>query len=423
MERLIYFDHNSTTPYSSSVRKYLEQGILKDWYNPSSVYSQAQVLHQKIRECRKFVADYLNCSPKHLFFTSGATESINTILSPETLRLNQSPVVISSMLEHQASLKRIGFLSDYFNIHPILDNRQNDRVWHLISHNKQGEIYLDKLEETCSKHPHSLLSFLSANNETGVITDIQSISKIAKRYNCLVHVDAVQSLGKMPVDLEKWEVDFASFSGHKIGAMKGVGLLYAKKPFAPLMHGGGQERGLRPGTHNYPAIQSFKLAVQDIDLNKQEYVKQLRTYFENSLLNTRAEHLSSLSSKSSQKIEIHEMPSSFKVNCKKANRLSNTSNIYCGGISNQAVLLHLSQKGVCASAGSACNAGTPEPSHVLTAIADLKDLGNPKNYARSCIRISLAPSNTKQEVDYLIQSLKELYPGNFQSTESSINLF
>ncbi len=396
---MIYFDNNSTTPYSPSVRSYLEQGILEDWYNPSSVYLQSQVLHQKIRDCRKFIADYLNCSLKNLFFTSGGTESINTILSSDTLKFNQLSSVITSHLEHHATIKKVDYLSNYQNIRPY---------W--ILNNKQGEINLENLEEICSKYPYSLLSFLSANNETGVITDIQAISKIAKKYNCLTHVDAVQSLGKMPINLEKWDVDFASFSGHKIGAMKGVGLLYARKPFASLMYGGRQERGLRPGTHNYPAIQSFKLAMQDIDLNKQKYVKQLRDYLENNLLvnpgylektdyNVESQQITKYEQK-----EIFVTP--FKINCKKANRLPNTSSIYCGGISNQAVLLHLAKKGICASTGSACNTGSPEPSHVITML-NIDGFPN-KDHARSCIRVSLSSSNTKQEIDLLIQSLKEL---------------
>ncbi|MDE0118733.1 MAG: cysteine desulfurase family protein [Bdellovibrionales bacterium] len=399
---MIYFDHNSTTPYSPSVRRYIEQGILEDWYNPSSTYSQAQTLHQKMRECRKFIADYLNCSPKYLFFTSGGTESINTILSLETLKRNQLSTFITSHLEHHATIKKIDYLSDYQNIRPY---------W--TSNNEQGEINLENLEKMCSKHPYSLLSFLSANNETGVITNIQAISKIAKKYNCLVHVDAVQSLGKMPVDLEKWDVDFASFSGHKMGAMKGVGLLYARKPFASLMYGGGQERGLRPGTQNYPAIQSFKLAVQDIDLNKQEYVKQLRDYFENTLAPMYKYQSKDFSPSKKEdqyftQNDWKEETFPFKINCKKANRLSNTSSIYCGmGISNQAILLHLVQKGICVSAGSACNAGSPEPSHVITALGICDDISL-RDYARSCIRISLSPSNTKQEIDFLIQTLKEL---------------
>ena len=411
---MTYLDHNSTTPCSPSVGRYLEQGVLEDWYNPSSMYSQAQALHQKIRECRKAIADYLNCSSKHLFFTSGGTESINTVLSPEALQFNRLSNFITSHLEHHATIKKVDYLSDYKNIRSF---------W--ILNNEQGEVSLDNLEETCSKHPQSLLSFLSANNETGVITDIQSISKIARKYNCLVHVDAVQSLGKMPVDLEKWDVDFASFSGHKIGAMKGIGLLYARKPFAPLMYGGEQERGFRPGTYNYPAIQSFKLAVQDIDLNKQENVKQLRDYFESNLLGQPSYCEETDYDVDTQQIIKHNREETsltpFKVNCKEANRLPNTSNIYCSGISNQAVLLHLAQKGIYASAGSACNAGSPEPSHVITALGICENT-SPRDYAKSCIRVSLSPSNTKQEIGYLIQSLKEFHPVIFQSNKPSLSL-
>ena len=255
------------------------------------------------------------------------------------------------------------------------------------------------------------MSLLSANNETGVITDISKASKIAGKYNCLVHVDAVQSLGKVPVDLEKWDVDFASFSGHKIGAMKGIGLLYARKPFAPLIYGGGQERGFRPGTYNYPAIQSFKLAVEDIDLEKQESVRQLRDYLESNLLGRSAGRgMETSYNAETQKIikqsEAENSLSPFKVNCQKASRLPNTSSIYCGGMSNQAILLNLAQKGIEISAGSACNAGSPEPSHVMVQIAFSMD--QPKDYANSCIRISLSPSNRKEEVDILISSLKEI---------------
>ena len=398
---MIYFDYNSTAPYSPSVRKYLEQAILEDWYNPSSVYSQSQILDQKIRECRTAIANHLNCSSKHLFFTSGGTESINTILSLDTLRLNQITTLITSFLEHHATIKKINYLSECQNIQTIWTNN-----------NKQGEINLNHLEEICSKHPHSLLSFLSANNETGVISDIQAISKIVRKYNCLIHIDAVQSFGKTKIDLEEWDVDFVSFSGHKIGAMKGIGLLYAKKPLAPLMYGGGQERGLRPGTYNFPAIYSLKLAVQDIDFQKWENVRKLRDHFEDSLLYEKnyEKESNNLSNTPSVYKTVENYLSTFKVNCQKANRLPNTSNIYCGGMSNQAVLLNLAQKGICVSVGSACNVASPEPSHVLTAIANLNNPDHSKNYARSCMRVSLSPSNTKEEVNFLIQSLKALDP-------------
>ena len=403
MERLIYFDHNSTAPYSPSVREYLAEGILEDWYNPSAVYDKSQVLAHKIKECRKVISEFLNCSPKHLFFTSGGTESINTILSAETLRLNQLSQFITSPLEHHATIKRMEFLEKYQNISVF---------W--IRSNEQGEINLNSLEKRCSNKPHSLVSLLSANNETGVITNISEVSNIAKKYHCLVHVDAVQSLGKEPVDLEKWDVDFASFSGHKIGAMKGVGLLYARKPFAPIVYGGGQERGFRPGTYNYPAIQSFRLAIQDIKLTKQENIKQLRDYLESQLLGqavgSGAKTTYNIETKqiiSQNQIKIHSNP--FKVNCDRAHRLPNTSSLYCAGISNQIILLHLAKKGIAVSAGSACNAGSPEPSHVMTHLASFKgDSSSYKDYANSCIRVSLSSSNIKQEIDFFIGSLKEL---------------
>ena len=403
VERLIYFDCNSTAPYSPSVKEYLKEGILEDWQNPSAVYPQSQILNQKIKECRKVISEYLNCSPKHLFFTSGATESINTVLSSETLRLNQLSQFISSPLEHHATIKKLEFIYKYHNI---------STVW--IPFNEQGEINLDSLEKYCAEKPHSLLSFLSANNETGVITDIPAISKIARKYRCLVHVDAVQSLGKMSFDLEKWDVDFVSFSGHKIGAMKGVGLLYAKKPFAPLMYGGSQERNLRAGTYNFPAIHSFKLAVQDIDLKKQDKVRELRDYLEEQLLGQTtgsgmetSYHIETQKATNQNQIEISE--NRFKINCKRANRLPNTSNIYCGGISNQVILLSLCKKGIGVSTGSACHAGSPEPSHVITYLVGLKEESHSqRDYASSCIRISLSPSNTKKEADFFIHSLKEL---------------
>ena len=385
---MIYFDHNSTAPYSVSVKKYLAQDAVKDWHNASAEYPKAQMLEQKIKECRQFIAEHLNCFAKHLFFTSCGTESINTILSSDTLRINNLKTIISSHLEHHATIKKLDYLNDFQNVQSKL-----------LKNNENGEIDLDDLEKLCSNNPRSLISLLSSNNETGVITNIKQVSKTAKKYHCLVHVDAVQSLGKEKVNLEDWGVDFASFSGHKIGAMKGVGLLYAKKPFAPLMHGGGQEKSLRPGTYNFPSIYSFKLAVQDIDLKKQQYVKELRDYFESQLM----------SLKKSQ-------TNSFKINCQETHRLPNTSNVYCGGLSNQAVLLYLSKKNIYVSAGSACNAGSPETSHVITM---LNIGGRPNNdYAKSCIRISFAPSNSKQEVDFLLQSLKEMQACEHNQTYS-----
>ncbi len=421
---MIYFDYNSTAPYSPLVREYLQANILEDWQNPSSVYPQAQVLDQRLKECRKAIAEHLNCSPKNMFFTSGGTESINTILSPETLRLNQLSGFITSPLEHHASLKRLEYLSQNRSFYQKIKSEKYSggghdpqTKIHWVGHNSQGEMDLNSLEKICSQNPCSLLSFLSANNETGVINNIQEISKIARKYKCLVHIDMAQSLGKIFIDLE--DVDFASFSGHKVGAMKGIGLLYAKKAFAPLMQGGGQEQGFRPGTYNFPAIYSLKLAVQDIDFSKWEFIRKLRNYFENSLLGKKEDETTLSAHKT------HLTP--FKINCQGANRLPNTTNLYCGpGISNQAVLLFLAQRGICVSTGSACNAGSPEPSHVLTNLARLETLDDPlydpRGYARSCIRVSFSPNNTKQEVDNLIGALYDFHSKNHRLDIPAITL-
>ena len=418
---MAYFDYNSTAPYSTLVRGYLEQEILQDWHNPSAIYPKAQILDQQIKECRIFIADFLNCSPKNLFFTSGGTEAINTALSSDTLRLHAVSSIISSPLEHHATLKKMEYLKA-LNEGKAYGEGSRPVKLYWVGNNEQGEINLLELEILCAKHPRSFISLLSANNETGVITDVKEVSRIAKKYHCLVHIDAVQSLGKTPVDLSDWDVDFVSFSGHKIGAMKGVGLFYAKKSFAPLMYGGGQEKGLRPGTYNFPAVYSLKLAVQDIDFRKWECVKQLRDYFEKSLLagygfatkkglnpaNAASDSTHTAHWRRERKKELNMSP--FKINCQSAKRLSNTSSIYCKGISSQRILLHFAKKGICASAGSACQAGSPEPSHVITALSICDDV-SARDYARNCIRISLSPSNTKEEVDFVLSAFRELYCG------------
>ena len=369
---MIYFDHNATAPYSASVKKYLQSGIMEDWYNPSSSYKEAQVLNQRIRDCRNFIAEYLDCSSKQLFFTGNGTESINTVLSLETLKLNGIKSVITSLLEHDATTQTTAYL------------RSQNIPIHYVANNQNGEINLDDLEKLCQQNPHSLVSLLSSNNETGVITDVLAIKEIAKKYQCLIHIDAVQSLGKIPVNLQKWDVDFISFSGHKIGAMKGIGLLYSRRILAPLLFGGGQERKIRSGTYNFPAIYSLKLAVEDISLDKNIYVSQLRDNLELSLF------------------QMTPNFTFFKVNCQTAPRLCNTSNIYCGGMSNYQIQNFLMKKNIAISIGSACKADSTEPSYVIQA------LGYDKEYARSCIRVSLSKKNTQKEVEFFIDSLREI---------------
>lgn len=333
----IYLDYNSTAPYSPSVESYVRTDFLIDFANPSSEHDAGFELSGRIKEHRKNIANFLGVSTKSLIFTSGATESINTILSLDNLKLNNIDTIISSRMEHHATLHQLGYLSKFgFHIK-------------FVKNNEQGELDLDDLENILKLSQNSLVSLLYVNNETGVINDVKNIVRISKQNKALVHLDAVQALGKTPFDLEDIDCDYASFSGHKIGSFKGIGLLYSKNisKLAPLLHGGAQERGYRPGTLNYPAIASLALAVKDIDLLNVELLITQRKKFEEDLL------------------RIH---SEFSINCQNAKRVYNTINLNVGKFDARALMLKLSRNNIMVSTGSACNGSSQEPSHVIQEI-------------------------------------------------------
>ena len=367
--RVIYFDHNAATPCSPSVCKSIKEGLVtEDWMNPSSSHKQSQILRRRISDVRNIISNHLACSAKNIYFTSGGTESINTVLSQDTLKLNGVTDIITSKMEHHATLNAISKL------------KEKGISIHFAKNNNQGEIDLGDIECILKRNKEKafLLSFLTINNETGVKTDVKLISQIAKKYQALFHIDTVQSLGKEKINLEDLDVDFASFSGHKIGSLKGVGLLYAKSLFTPLICGD-QERGMRGGTYNFPAIYSLKLAIEDIDLKSIKKIKILRDYLELGLLNL----------------------GGIQINGTNADRVSNTSNIHFQGISNEVLRCFLLDKGICVSTGSACNSSSFEPSYVIQA------MGFSKEYARSSIRISLSKNNTKAEVEYFINATSQ----------------
>lgn len=365
---MAYFDYNSTSPYSPRVLRYLGEDFQNDWMNPSSEYDGAFLLSGKIKEDRKYISNFLNCSSKNIFFTSGATESINSILSSDNLKNYNVKSIISSKLEHHATLECLKDLSAKgFSVL----NVQNDNF---------GNIDLVHFEELCRLNPNSFVSLLFANNETGIINPIKKIVQIAKKYDCLVHTDAVQALGKLELDLEIIDVDFASFSGHKIGSLKGIGLLYAKNSSSlkSFIMGGGQERGKRAGTYNYSAIHSLKLAIEDIDFSRVKKIGELRDYFEKSFL---------------------KISDSFKINSFDAPRISNTSNIHLGNINSRALMLYLNSKEIFTSTGSACSSGNVKPSHVL------KGMHFSDDYANSCLRISLGADTTQDQIDILLEEI------------------
>ena len=363
---MIYFDFNSTAPYSEKVAKYLRNEMDKDWLNASSEYQPSFELSSRIKSSRQIIADYLNCSTAKLIFNSGATESINTVLSAQNLSNFKS--IITSKLEHHATLESC--------------NANNFPV-HFVDNDSFGNINLQNLEELCANNRKSLVSLLFVNNETGVISPVDKIVEIAHKYECKVHIDAVQGLGKLEIDLEGLEVDFASFSGHKIGSLKGIGLLYVKNPneFVPLIIGGGQERKLRAGTYNFAGIQSLSLAVQDISIDENDRIGELRESFERSFL---------------------EIDRNYRINGLDAPRVHNTSSIYLGGRPSHEALMQLSSKGILTSTGSACNSGSFKPSHVITSMES-------KEIAQSTLRISFGTLNTESDVEFLLKSIKELF--------------
>lgn len=367
---MIYLDYNATAPYSESVKAYIQNEMINNWANPSSEHDAGFELANKIKTCRSNIADFLGVSTKTLFFTSSATESINTVLSIETLNKNNIKTIVTSKLEHHATLDQCEWLS------------KNGFKIEFINNDLSGELDLVHLQDLLSENTNALVSILYVNNETGVINEVEKISKICRENSAMIHIDAVQALGKLEFDLDILDVDFASFAGHKVGAMKGVGLLYAQdiKNLSALIHGGGQERSMRPGTLNFSAIKSFDLALQDISFEQNSELRALTNKLESELLS---------------------LPN-IKINCSQQKRVWNTVNVYLGGLDARAALLKLSRENIMVSTGSACSSGSYEPSHVITA------LGRDRDYASSCLRISIGKEISNEQIGKVISAIKNL---------------
>ena len=365
----VYFDNNATTRLSPRVKSWLKNGFISDYANPSSIHLLGQELNAEIENDRRYVADFVGTSPKNIFFTSGATEAINNILHPLFLQENGIETVITSRLEHSA-------------VDGCMERLKQHRIKIIyIKNTSNGLLCFEHLASLVKTHSRALVTLLGTNNETGVVQDVLKLTTICREHGCQTHLDGVQMLGKIPVDLEEMGVDFASFSAHKIGGLKGVGFTYARNPaqFTPLIVGGGQENGLRGGTYNAGGIKSLRLALEDTlswDLQK---IKNIRDNFE---------------------IAIKNLKIKTEVNCQNASRVCNTSNIHFPNLPAQAMVMELALRGIYVSAGSACNGS--EPSRVL------QGLGFDKDYAASCLRFSFADFNRSAEVEYALEVLHEV---------------
>ncbi len=371
---VVYVDNNATTQVAAEVVTSMLPFMTKLYGNPSSMHSFGGEVAKHITHAREQVANLLECTPEEIVFTSCGTESNNTAIfgSLEALN-NKRRHIVTTLVEHPAVKNPIATLV-----------RKGYQVTEL-GVDRQGMLNMNLLREVITEET-ALVSVMYANNETGVIFPVEEIAEIAKEKGALFHVDAVQAVGKIPINLKNSNIDLLTLSGHKLHAPKGIGSLFIRRGtrMRPYLLGGHQERGRRGGTEAVPNIIALGTAAESAKYNFSEEntrVKNLRDSLENWILKN--------------------IPHTL-LNGHPEKRLPNTSNIAFEYIEGEAILLSLSQLGICASSGSACTSGSLEPSHVLRA------MHVPFSGIHGSIRFSLSRYNTEQDIDYIIQHLPNI---------------
>lgn len=371
----VYLDNASTTAMRPEVIQEMTKVMTEDFGNPSSTHSFGRNGKTILELSRKSIAKQLNCSAQEIIFTSGGTEADNWILrsAVEDLKVTR---IITSKIEHHAVLYAVLALQSDYDI-------QVDYV----DVNHDGSIDLTHLSSLLSEDKKTIVSLMHVNNETGAILDLDRVSVICRQYNTLFHSDTVQSVGKTEIDLQKTTVDFIVASAHKFHGPKGIGFVFIRKNsgLQPLIFGGEQEKGLRAGTEAVHQIAGM--------------AKALSVSYEN--LEEERKYISDLKMYLIQQLEIH-FPG-FRINGKKED-FYNIINIILPFSEDKTsmLLFSLDMKGIAVSRGSACQSGSIKPSHVLKEMLSESDLKLPN------LRISFSHYNTKEDIDWLVQSLKTL---------------
>ncbi|OXB04728.1 cysteine desulfurase [Flavobacterium plurextorum] len=369
----VYLDNASTTAMRPEVIQEMTKVMTEDFGNPSSTHSFGRNAKTVLELSRKSIAKHLNCSAQEIIFTSGGTEADNWILrsAVEDLKIER---IITSKIEHHAVLHAAMALEEEYGV-------QVDYV----KINADGSIDLTHLSNLLSDEKKTIVSLMHVNNETGTILDLDRVGVICKQYNALFHSDTVQSIGKTEIDLQKTSVDFILASAHKFHGPKGVGFAFVRKNsgLQPLFFGGEQEKGLRAGTEAVHQIAGM--------------AKALSVSYEN--LTEEREYISELKKYLIEQLETHF--SGFKINGRKDD-FYNIINITLPFSSDKTsmLLFSLDMKGIAVSRGSACQSGSIKPSHVLKEMLSEDDLQLPN------LRISFSHYNTKEDIDWLIESLK-----------------
>ena len=369
-----YFDHAATTPVREEVIKEMIPYFGVQYGNASVMYSLGRNARKAMNNARDKVANAINCDMNEIYFTSCGSESDNLAIKGFAYaNRNKGNHIITSKIEHHAvldsckSLEKEGFKVTYLNVE------------------ENGVVDLQELVNSITPET-ILISIMFANNEIGTIEPIERIGEIAKKHNIVFHTDAVQAVGNLRIDVKALNIDMLSLSGHKFYAPKGVGALYVKEgiDFKKLQDGGEQENNKRAGTENVAEIVGLGKAIELIYNEFDSYNKkltELRDYYIS---------------------KVKENITGIKVNGDMSNRLPGNANISFKGITGSELLLKLDEAHICTSAGSACSTSNPGPSHVLTAI------GLDKEYLNGTLRVSFGRDNTKEDVDYLVDTIKKI---------------
>lgn len=378
----IYVDNNATTRVAPEVLEEMLPYFTELYGNPSSMHSFGGNVARKIKEARERTAEMIGATPGEILFTSCGTESDSTAIRAALISNPDKKHIITSRVEHPA-------------IKNLFENlAKNGYRATFVPVDGKGELDLDYLYRHLDDDT-AIVSIMWANNESGVVFPIEEIAQEVNAKGIVFHTDAVQAVGKIPVDMKKVKADMLSLSGHKIHAPKGIGALYIRKgtKFSPFLIGGHQESGRRGGTENVASIigigKASEMALSHLnEMNTR--IKKLRDKLEDSL--------------------ARAVPNTM-INGDKGQRLPNTSSIGFEFVEGEAILLMMDEFGICASSGSACTSGSLEPSHVLRA------MGVPFTAAHGSIRFSLSAYNTEEEIDFIIEKvppiikrLRELSP-------------
>ena len=388
----IYLDHAATTPVDKTVIEAMQNYMLNNWHNPSSIYIEGQRASNAIQKSREDIANFIGAIPEEIFFTSGGSESNNLAIRGVVESFeNKNIHIVTSSVEHHAVIDPIEMLSNqkkitFSHVHP----------------NKEGEILADKVLESITKDT-KLVSIMHANNEVGAINDIKLITEKIKAHDpkIIVHSDSVQYVAHFPIDVKELGVDLLSFTGHKFYGPRGAGVLYIKNgvKIVPQIIGGGQEKNIRAGTENVAAIigltKAMEISVQQrkLDINRdQELFEELKNFI------------------------IREISGiGFTGPKDPSQRIPGMLSLIIDGIEGEAILLGLDMQGICASSGSACSTGSIEPSHVLTA------MGIPSDLARGSLRLSFGRANTRNDIQHIKKILPEIIT-NLRALSSQKNI-